>query len=375
MLFFVLSLLSLTACSEEALPKLMVAYEIGDNGALSITANADKAILYRFSLEQNAVFENTTGQIEYTYTTKGNYTIGVWAFFDDNYTDYNYQTIEVEITSASGNAPQNNTPKNIDTSEETTVYSGIELVWNDEFNYEGAPSEERWHHQYIPIAGGGWANNEKQHYTDRLDNSFVSDGTLKIVAKRENYTFQGSRKSYTSARLNSKFDMQYGRIDVRAKLPSSEGTWPAIWTLGTNVGEVGNYHGTTAGNVGWPACGEIDIMEQNGKEKEKLYGTFHWKNTSSGDNASYGLIKTVSELRVNDVTTDFHLYSLVWSSTTLKIFVDNTLLVEIANNTTVPFDNPHYLLLNVAMGGSLGGTIPTSFTEDIMEIDYVRFYQ
>ena len=108
--------------------------------------------------------------------------------------------------------------------------------------------DDKWHHQVIPIFEGGWANNEKQHYTNRIENSYVSNGTLKIVAKNEIYDYKGITKSYTSARLNSKFDFQYGRIDVRAKLPKSVGTWPAIWTLGTNVGEIGNYHGKVIGN-------------------------------------------------------------------------------------------------------------------------------
>ena len=120
--------------------------------------------------------------------------------------------------------------------------------------------DDKWHHQVIPIFEGGWANNEKQHYTNRIENSYVSNGTLKIVAKNEIYDYKGITKSYTSARLNSKFDFQYGRIDVRAKLPKSAGSWPAIWTMGTNVGEIGNYHGDQEGSVGWPKCGEIDII-------------------------------------------------------------------------------------------------------------------
>jgi beta-glucanase (GH16 family) len=264
---------------------------------------------------------------------------------------------------------------NIDTSEEVTIYNDYDLVWNDEFNYEGSPASDKWHHQIIPILGTGWANNEQQHYTERLDNSYVSDGTLKIVCKRETYTYEGISKIFTSARLNSKFDIQYGRIDVRAKLPNSKGTWPAIWTLGTSIGEQGNYHGTTAGNVGWPECGEIDIMEQDGEEKEKIYGTFHWADINSGNQASYGETKNISELNISDVTTNFHVYSLVWTSQSLIVFVDNKLVAQLINNFNVPFDNPHYLLLNIAMGGTLGGSIPESFSEDIMEVDYVRFYK
>jgi len=264
-------------------------------------------------------------------------------------------------------------PVNIDSSEESTIYSGYQLVWNDEFNYEGPPSDEKWHLQYIPIIDGGWANDEKQHYTTRRDNSFVSDGTLKIVAKKELYAYEGVNRAYTSARLNSKFDIRYGRIDVRAKLPVSKGTWPAIWTLGTNIGEVGNYYGTSEGNVGWPECGEIDIMEQNGTNKQLLYGTFHWSD-SGGQQDSFGLIKDISSLNVSNLSTEFHLYSLIWTSASLKIYVDNLLVSELENTASVPFDNPHYLLLNVAMGGTLGGAVPGTFEEDKMEIDYVRFY-
>ncbi len=265
-------------------------------------------------------------------------------------------------------------PVNIDSSEESTIYFGYQLVWNDEFNYEGAPLDEKWHLQYIPIIDGGWANNEEQHYTRRRDNSFVSDGTLKIVAKKELYAYEGVNRAFTSARLNSKFDIRYGRIDVRAKLPVSKGTWPAIWTLGTNIGEVGNYYGTSDGNVGWPECGEIDIVEQNGTNKQLLYGTFHWSDTA-GKQDSFGLIKDISSLNVSNLSTEFHLYSLIWTSTSLKIYVDNFLVSSIENTAYVPFDNPHYLLLNIAMGGTLGGDVPGTFEEDKMEIDYVRFYQ
>ena len=367
--------LSILCCSGNGDGELVVDFDLGDNGLVNIEASADQAITYRFSFGANAVFENASGVIDYTYLAKGSYTVGIWAFFDADYTSYSYQTLEIEITSASGESRPNFDPSLIDTSEETTVHSGFELIWNDEFNYEGSPSDAKWHHQYIPLFGGGWANNEKQHYTARLDNSYVSEGTLKIVAKRESYTYEGSRKAFTSARLNSKFDMQYGRIDVRAKLPASGGTWPAIWTLGTNIGERGNYHGTSDGNVGWPSCGEIDIMEQSGSEKEKLLGTFHWADTNSGEYASYGLTKTISNLGISDVTENFHVYSLVWTTTAIQIYVDGKLLSQLSNSSNVPFDNPHYLLLNIAMGGTLGGTIPSDFSQDVMEIDYVRFYQ
>ena len=161
----------------------------------------------------------------------------------------------------------------IEVSTETPYLIGedLTLIWNDEFDYEGSPDTVKWHHQTIAPNNGSWWNGELQHYTDRSENSYVNNGTLKIKAKKEQYEVDNSSKSYTSARLNSKFSFRYGRIDVRAKLPKGAGTWPAIWTLGANINEIGNYFGDQFGNVGWPACGEIDIMEQNGWNKKQYY--------------------------------------------------------------------------------------------------------
>lgn len=244
------------------------------------------------------------------------------------------------------------------------------LVWGDEFDYEGVPATDKWHFQIEPITDDGWSNNERQHYTNRLENALVSDGTLKIIAKREDYTYGGMSKEFTSARLNAKFDFTYGKVEVRAKLPAAAGTWPAIWTLGSNIDEKGNYFGDSRGSVGWPHCGEIDIMEQYGGNKNETLGTFHWHDTGTNAYASYGLKKAIPKL-----TEDFHSYVLVWDADRIDIYVDQTLVVRMNNAENVPFDNPHYLLLNVAMGGSLGGPVPTSFEQDQMEIDYVRIYQ
>jgi beta-glucanase (GH16 family) len=244
------------------------------------------------------------------------------------------------------------------------------LVWSDEFDYEGAPNADKWHFQTEPITDEGWANNELQHYTSRLDNALVNEGTLKIIAKREAYTYEGLSKDFTSARLNAKFDFTYGKVEVRAKLPAAAGTWPAIWTLGSNIDEKGNYFGDSRGSVGWPHCGEIDIMEQYGGNKNETLGTFHWHDTGTNAYAYYGLKSSVQGL-----TEDFHTYSLDWDAERMKIYVDDLLVVEMKNTENVPYDNPHYLLLNVAMGGSLGGAVPDTFVQDQLEIDYVRIYQ
>ena len=256
-----------------------------------------------------------------------------------------------------------------DFEESTPVV--YELVWSDEFNYSGSVDSNKWHHQVIPIINNtDWANGEVQHYTDRITNSYVSNGTLKIKAIKENYTYNGVTKSYTSARLNSKFAFKYGRIDVRAKLPSQAGTWPAIWTLGANINEVGNYHGSTYGSVGWPLCGEIDIMEQNGWDKTNLIGHLHYTNSNTNSYQSEG-----GTTYISDSSGQYHTYSLIWSEDTIKILLDDNVFFQRDNTQEIPYDNEHYLLLNIAMGGNLGGAIPQNFTSDIMEIDYVRIYQ
>ena len=243
------------------------------------------------------------------------------------------------------------------------------LVWHDEFDYDGKLDQDKWHHQIIPPNNGSWWNNEVQHYTNNIKNSFVSDGTMKIVAIKENYTVDNSTKNYTSARLNSKFGFKYGRVDVRAKLPSKRGTWPAIWTLGTNINEVGNYFGDSEGSIGWPKCGEIDIMEQNGWNKNELIGHFHYANPQ-GQYANYGNVTSIS-----NTSGQYHIYSLEWTDKIIRILVDNKEFVSLTNDGNVPYDNRHYLLLNIAIGGNLGGDIDPSFSQDRMEVDYVRVFQ
>ena len=243
------------------------------------------------------------------------------------------------------------------------------LVWHDEFDYDGKLDQDKWHHQIIPPNNGSWWNNEVQHYTNNIKNSFVSDGTMKIVAIKENYTVDNSTKNYTSARLNSKFGFKYGRVDVRAKLPSTRGTWPAIWTLGTNINEVGNYFGDSEGSIGWPKCGEIDIMEQNGWNKNELIGHFHYANPQ-GQYTNYGNVTSIS-----NTSGQYHIYSLEWTDKIIRILVDNKEFVSLTNDGNVPYDNRHYLLLNIAIGGNLGGDIDPSFSQDRMEVDYVRVFQ
>ena len=244
------------------------------------------------------------------------------------------------------------------------------LVFADEFEYEGRPNNQKWHHQIIPPNNGSWYNDELQHYTDSEENSYTNNGTLKIRAIKEKYSYHGSTKEYTSARLNSKFIFTYGRVEVRAKLPSTAGTWPAIWTLGANVNETGNYFGDQYGEVGWPLSGEIDIMEQTGWDKNKTISHFHW-----GDLKTKEYRNTGGEATVPNASNEYHIYAMEWDSESIKTYVDDTLVFDLQNTKDKPYNHGHYLILNIAIGGNLGGELPETFTEDIFEIDYVRIYQ
>jgi beta-glucanase (GH16 family) len=158
-------------------------------------------------------------------------------------------------------------------------------------------------------------------------------------------------------------------MEVRAKLPAAQGTWPAIWTLGKNISENGAYWQTQGyGDTAWPACGEIDIMEQDG-DKSITSGAFHFPD--SNGNHTY----TFNYLSVSNTDSSWHVYSMDWSAETIELSVDGTVFHTLNNAQNPYFDNEHFILLNIAMGGQLGGTISDDFISDIMEIDYVRVYE
>jgi len=228
------------------------------------------------------------------------------------------------------------------------------LVWSDEFNTDGAPDAAKWGYN-LGTGENGWGNNEKQNYTNSATNVVVAGGNLKITAKKE--TSGGA--AYSSARLvsDNKFKFTYGKVEVRAKLPTGAGTWPAIWMLGQNYA-----------TKPWPSCGEIDIMEHVGNNQNVIHGTLHYPGRFGGS-ADTGT-KTIP-----NVSTEFHVYKTVWSAASVKIYVDETLVHTVANAATLPFNSDFFLILNVAMGGNMGGNIDPAFTQSSMEIDYVRVYQ
>jgi len=231
------------------------------------------------------------------------------------------------------------------------------LVWSDEFNYNGAPDSLKWSYENgngCP-ENCGWGNNELENYTSRPQNVIVQNGVLKITAIKEKYN--GS--DYTSSRIltKGKFAFKYGKVEVRAKLPAGMGTWPAIWMLGDNID-----------TAGWPASGEIDIMEHRGRDLNKIFGTLHYPGHSGGN--ANGSTKMIT-----NATTAFHKYTLEWTPSFIRIYVDDQLYHTIANSAAMPFNHDFFFILNVAMGGGFGGAVDPAFTNSSMEIDYIRVYQ
>ncbi len=245
----------------------------------------------------------------------------------------------------------------VDTTDNSNKY---DLVWSEDFNYEGYPDPDKWNFE---IGASGWGNNELQYYTDRLENASVGDGVLTITAREENY--QGA--NYTSARMityeNGHY-WQYGRVEARIKLPEGQGIWPAFWMLGKNI-----FEGTT-----WPATGEIDILEMigGGENDSILHGTAHWEE--GGEHTYQGGSLTHSE----KLSQDFHVYAIEWDDQQIKWFFDGEQYysLSIQSSSMSEFDGPFFILLNVAVGGRWPGN-PDETTQfpQTMEVDYVHVYQ
>jgi beta-glucanase (GH16 family) len=253
-----------------------------------------------------------------------------------------------------------------DANPTNSIYT--ELVWADEFENEGAVNADNWFHQTLLPDGFSWFNNEQQHYTDRIENSYVLDGNLHISAIKEIYVDQGIPKEYTSARLNSKFAFTYGRVVARAIMPTGGGTWPAIWMLGKNIAENGGYWNEEFGEVAWPACGEIDIMEHWGNNQNVISAALHTPS-SFGATENYGTIFD------EDVSEEYHTYEMVWTPTEIEFYLDGinyyTYQPDVYNDATWPFTADQYLLLNIAIESN----VDPLFEQSDMIMDYIRVYQ
>lgn len=240
---------------------------------------------------------------------------------------------------------------------------GYKLVWSDEFKADGLPDPSKWVYD-TGANKHGWYNNEKQYYSAaRLQNSRVSHGKLIITARKEDMTSAADYggQHYTSARLitRGKSSWTYGFVEVRAKLPKGVGSWPAIWMLGTRGG--------------WPACGETDIMEQVGNKPTTILGTLHMQAAF----ADHGI---GGKIEIRDADSAFHNYQVLWTHESISFSVDGKVYKTYHNPgkgvASWPFDQPQFLILNLAIGGNLtSGVIDDHAFPMHFEIEYARVYQ
>ena len=236
---------------------------------------------------------------------------------------------------------------------------GKKLVWSEEFNYNGLPDSSKWNYD---VGGDGYGNNEAQFYTkNRLENARVENGNLVIEARKENW----ENSKYTSARLltRGKHAWKYGVFEVRAKLPKGRGTWPAIWMMSENMKE-------------WPDDGELDIMEHVGYNQGFIHATAHTKKYNHIINT-----QKTDTLFVKDASEKFHVYKMDWSAEKIDVFVDDKKFYTYINSEKTyeawPFDQPFFMILNLAVGGNWGGKegLDDTIFPQKFYVDYVRVYQ
>ncbi len=305
---------------------------VDGSGTVAFTATATNAISYDYEFGNGVVQTNTNGTVNYTYNQSGTYTVAVTAKSSAGLILKKTANIQITVQNGAGN----------------------NLVWSDEFNTNGAPDATKWGYD-IGTGSNGWGNAESQYYTSRSQNVIIEGGLLKIKALKENY----SGSAYTSARLLSKgkYDFKYGRVEIKAKMPIGVGTWPAIWMLGSNIDA-----------VSWPACGEIDIVEHLGRDLNKIYATLHYPGRFGG--SADGGTRTIA-----NATSEFHIYGLEWSASTIKMTVDGLVVHTVNNSSAIPFNQNFFFIVNLAMGGNFAGALDPALTAATLEVDYIRVYK
>lgn len=246
------------------------------------------------------------------------------------------------------------------TDDTQTVARFTDIVMQDEFSTAGAVDSAIWNFN-IGTGDNGWGNGELQYYTDRSENAVVQNGVLIMTANKE--SFEGS--NYTSARIltKGKFEQAYGRFEARIRLPYGQGIWPAFWLLGANVDE-----------VGWPQCGEIDIMENRGQEPTLINGTVHGPGYSGGESITKGY-----ELENDRYDTGFHIFGVEWGPEYINYYVDDVLYNQITPDDVTGewvYDHPFFIIINLAVGGGYVGApnAETVFPQTML-VDYVRVYK
>jgi len=325
-------------------------------GDVEITATADNAVLFEFDLGDGSnIVSNNTGKVSHTYELTGTYDLEVKVFG----TSGRFLKKLIPITVMIGDDELGINPEGYTTP---LTYDNMTLVWNDEFEGDALNTSD-WSYD---IGDGcdqgicGWGNSELQYY--KSENLSVEDGYLIIQAKEESI----GGKNYTSSRIltKGKQSFQFGRVDIRATLPKGKGMWPAAWMLGANIDA-----------VGWPWCGEIDIMEMAGGNDDVSIGNIFWEN---GNGTSAANFPGYSQLSSGIYADEFHVFSIVWNSSGVVWYRDDVQFHAININTAEfdEFRNEFYFLLNLAVGGSLPGSpdASTRFPQRYV-VDYIRIFQ
>jgi len=344
-------------------PSLRITNYYGENKSVSKAVSiASTDLVVSFSAEVDPDYPN---YIMLTNTSQGNYDSFKWTYRsmevenEMNFTAYfpfagDY---EIGLSVSVNNQEFSSNQSVVIAQDDPEIVSN--LVWSEEFEYTGLPETSNWN---IETGGDGWGNDELQYYTNNENNIMVENGLLKITAREESF---GGR-DYTSGRITTqnKFDFKYGRAEARIKLPYGQGMWAAFWMLGTNIN-----------SVGWPACGEIDIMEMVGGTggDNTCHATLHWDN--AGENAVYGESYSLSSGNLSD---NFHVYSVVWNDQKISAYIDD---IEYFNADITPaelseFQKNFFIVLNLAVGGTWPGPPDaTTVFPQTMQVDYVRVYQ
>ena len=296
------------------------------SGLVKFTITPSSGVSYKVEFGDGETLEPTTGVFTHTYLSSGT------------------KTYEIKVTVFNG-------LKYFTSIKSITVFVATKQIWSDEFNINGATDTNKW---TLQLWAPGRVNNELQSYTDRPENVIVEGGLLKIKAIREKY----GTGDFTSARLesNGKFDFTFGKIVIRAKVPTGVGTWPAVWMLGSNIS-----------SVGWPACGEIDILESVGKNPNQNHSSLHSPGRS-------GSTPDTATIKVPNDNTEFHIYTADWRADYIKFSVDDVVYYTFVNSDKFPFNKKFYLIVNLAMGGAWGGPVDPNFTSSTLEVDYIRVY-
>ena len=361
LILLVLILQGLIACDSEEIPDTAnpanltvdITHAEDNPGLVYIQATADNATEYHLYIgsDDKPAATNLSGSFEHIFIQPGYYQIEVRAYGLSG--RYIRRSIQIMIDLSNDVSVEDGyfTP---------LVYEGYELVWNDEFEGNSVNTD----YWVFETGDGcpnlcGWGNNEWQYY--RSQNAWVEDGVLTIEARREN----AGNRNYTSARMKTqgKKSFKYGRVDIRALLPKGQGIWPALWMLGENIT-----------SVGWPACGEIDIMEMiggSGRENQ-VHGTVHWD--LNGHVQAGGSYTKPS----GTFADEYHVFSILWDENLIRWFVNDIQYyqIDITPHHMTEFHEEHFFLFNVAVGGNWPGYPDgTTIFPQQMRVDYIRMFQ